>query len=68
MAMSRKHYREAAEVIREQVEQVKRDDLGSIPTAVATDALRAVAAGLAVMFKADNSRFDRYKFMDACGL
>lgn len=65
MAMSRKHYREVAEIIS-----------GELPLPAARtpeadaerDVLRSVADGLAGMFKRDNSEFNRQRFMDACGL
>lgn len=61
--MSRKHYREAADVIRGRVETARAN--GNTAT---VNALLGVAGDLATMFKADNSRFDREKFMEACGL
>lgn len=69
MAMSRKHYRAAAAVIKEQVDRAGADwSPGSIPFAVTVDALRATAVGLASMFAEDNSAFQRQTFMHACGL
>lgn len=58
MAMSRKHYTETAAVITNVREDAKTVD----------GATRMLAEGLARMFKADNSNFNREKFMDACGL
>ena len=65
MAMSRKHYREAAEAIRWSLNghpntPVRRETRRETAQSIATD--------LANMFKRDNSNFDRQKFMDACGL
>jgi hypothetical protein len=60
--MSRKHYREVAEVIR--TERVANP--GMSPETEAT--LRRVASGLSHMFGMDNGAFDRAKFMEACGL
>jgi hypothetical protein len=51
--MTRKTYREAAEVIRAARELPDREQL------------IAVVEGLADMFKRDNSRFDRERFRDA---
>jgi hypothetical protein len=51
--MTRKTYREAAEVIRAARELPDREQL------------TAVVEGLADMFKRDNSRFDRERFRDA---
>ena len=62
--MSRKHYIEIAQVIRQQIEATDN----RIVLAPVRVALREVAESLAYMFKVDNSRFDRSRFMDACGL
>lgn len=51
--MSRKHYVEAASII----------SRISNPTTRET-----VANEFAIMFRQDNSRFDRAKFLEACGL
>lgn len=67
MAMSQKHYREAAEVIRTEV-QFARTEQGTVAGAASVDALRSVAVGLANMFKVDNPAFNRRKFMEAAGL
>lgn len=64
MAMSRKHYREAADV----VNSAHTGDTGHPADAVRLETARDIAKGLARMFKIDNSNFDREKFMDACGL
>lgn len=66
MAMSRKHYREAAEIIRQVVDGAKHDP--ATIAAAETDSARMIAVGLARMFKADNSNFRREQFMEACGL
>lgn len=66
MAMSRKHYREAADVIRAEV--LIAEGSAEIVRDAQLAALTAVADGLAVMFKADNYNFRREQFMDACGL
>lgn len=60
MAMSRKHYQDAAEVIRRGVNDA--DSYEGVAIA------RGIATGLADMFKRDNSRFDRSKFLEAAGL
>lgn len=62
--MSRKHYIKIAKVIRSEVEKAEVSSL--LPETV--NALTEVADSLATMFKADNSNFDRARFMDACGL
>lgn len=66
MAMSRKHYREAAEVIKNVVTEAELQTPAR--KKAATEAAREIARGLANMFRADNGLFDRAKFMDACGL
>lgn len=66
MAMSRKHYREAADVIRGEV--LIAEGSPEIVRDAQLAALEAVADGLARMFKADNSNFRREQFMEACGL
>lgn len=63
MAMSRKHYREAAEIIKRhrQISARSGDNTGVY-------AVEGVAEELADMFKRDNSAFDRARFMEACGI
>lgn len=67
MSMSRKQYRDMAEVI--------HGEVGDIPLnyerLMAHDDLTAIysiASGLATVFKIDNSRFDRQRFMAACNI
>ncbi|MFI9271822.1 hypothetical protein ACIGXM_14045 [Kitasatospora sp. NPDC052896] len=57
MAMSRKHYRETAAILRHAAQ--------STTTIDQLDVLREIAEGVARMFKGDNPRFDRQRFMDA---
>lgn len=64
MAMSRKHYREVAEIIKFETQVIE----GSPDRDVADAVLRRVAGELASFFKRDNGSFDRAKFMEACGL
>jgi hypothetical protein len=54
--MSRKHYEQVAACFKRNTEH------GDAAT------LNAVANDLASMFKADNPRFDRARFLNACGL
>jgi hypothetical protein len=69
MAMSRKHYRQAAELISNALESVSEDnDVEQAVRDKTTAAVKDVADGLADMFRADNSRFNRSQFMAACGL
>ena len=62
--MSRKDYRATADLIKSQ----RRLDGPTEATRLANDTLRNIADGMPSIFKADNSRFDRQKFMEACGL
>lgn len=56
--MSRKHYRKMAEIIR----NMTTGD-------AATDAaLHRMAEELCIMFAQDNPRFNRIKFLAACGI
>ena len=71
MAMSRKHYREVAEVIKNNLDDLRLLENNGTPPAVtryARDVVQSVANDLAVVFKADNSNFRRDQFMEACGL
>lgn len=62
MAMSRKHYREVADIIKS-----VHQDYGHPADSMTRLAMQALAGRMAVMFKGDNSNFDRQKFMEACG-
>lgn len=64
MAMTRKHYREVAEIIRSQWQEARR--LPKNERIEVQTALMLVASGMATMFQIDNSRFDREKFLAAC--
>lgn len=66
MAMTRKHYREAAEIIKGA--QQAPGDLPSTARYAAYITALSIASGLADMFERDNAAFDRQKFMEACGL
>ena len=59
MSMSRKHYREVAEIIRVAVNHAETYD--------GTSTARMIADEMASMFKRDNGLFDRDRFMTACG-
>lgn len=65
--MSRKHYAATARVIRDNMERAAEC---SDPTAHAAAELcaRAIALGMADVFAADNPRFDRERFLTACGV
>jgi hypothetical protein len=62
--MSRKHYIALAAAIREQVE---RFDPSNPTEAMAIATVKATAEGIARALRADNSRFDHSRFMEACG-
>lgn len=66
MAMSRKHYTEAAEIIKANLDAAK-SERNEDEAIGAEMAVKNVARDLAGMFKRDNSAFDRARFMDACG-
>lgn len=58
--MTRKHYIEIARILSERH--------GVSPTIVEKATVRAIAYQMADMLKVDNSRFDRERFLSACGL
>lgn len=60
MTMTRKHYREVAEVISNNLRFEDAPD--------GKDAIAGVAQDLAAMFKRDNSNFRYDTFYQACGL
>ncbi len=60
MAMSRKHYREAAETLAAQHANA------TTPETIA--AVESITRDLADMFKRDNGHFDRQRFYDAARL
>lgn len=69
MAMSRKHYREAAEIIARVAEGGSSfEGLEGMINTGRREAAREIADGLAIMFKQDNPAFRRDQFMEACGL
>ena len=61
---TRQHYKAIAEIIREQKEHV-RVFTGHM---MAEAACKDIAAQLADYFAKDNPRFDREKFLNACGI
>lgn len=64
MAMSRKHYVETAAAIKYSLDGLG----GKVRQEVRRETALSIAKDMANMFRADNSNFDRAKFMDACGL
>lgn len=66
MAMSRKHYREAANIIANAVQAT--ETLTPVRKNAALDTVEMIADDLAAMFKRDNSNFQYGKFFTACDL
>ena len=66
MALSRKHYREVADMFKAEREFW----VDKLPEAayVANATTFILANKLATMFQHDNSNFDRDKFLEACGI
>ena len=60
MAMSRKDYNKVAEILA--TANINADH------EAATNTLMNVASDLALYFKQDNARFDRSRFLTACGV
>lgn len=67
MALSKKHYEDIARRFTQQKNELLagRNDYGQCSYGL--DALRGVAAKLAISFKQDNPRFDAVRFLAACG-
>lgn len=66
MAMSRKHYRQAADIFKAQV-----DDAAKLPEelqAFVMTTITEMAKEFARMFKGDNGAFQAQTFYTACGL
>lgn len=61
--MTRKHYEAAAAIIRE---NTVPNDVADSFDKIRNEGVLLVASDLADMFAADNSRFDRSRFMAAC--
>jgi hypothetical protein len=69
MALSKKHFEQAAQVIRTQLsiaadQRLAEDSYGA---EVTTKNARRVMNDLASIFEDDNPRFDRARFVAACG-
>lgn len=65
--MSKQNYIAAAAVIKHSVD-AREEEPDFYPDGAGMEAIMEVAKGLASMFGADNSRFDRARFLTACGL
>lgn len=61
---SRKDYETTARVIHTEVDVWER---GTVLADLPLDALHHVAEHFADLYQADNARFDRARFLDACG-
>ena len=78
MSMSRKQYRDVAEVIRGEItgnhpllqdRVLKYADVTAGPSGDdASSVIYNIASGLATIFQIDNPRFDRQRFMTACNI
>lgn len=64
MSMSRKQYRDMAGILRDAYGEHFDTELS--PQYVQGWLVSYIAAGLATVFEADNPRFDRARFMEAC--
>lgn len=68
MSLTRKHYEQFAYDIAQQVENVDRNfGVGTPNHDIALAPLRALAQRLCVDFALDNPRFNRQRFLTACG-
>ena len=65
MSLSKKNYEAVAELLRTQV--IPGPD-ESVEEQTWNDAVEVIASDLAGYFAADNPRFDRGRFLKACGL
>lgn len=69
MAMSKKDYVAVAAAMKTEVDSIKQClDSGAKEWYSAKVAMASVARDLAARFEADNPRFDRAKFLAACGV
>lgn len=66
MSLSRKHYQAIADIIKDQL--VLSQPLSDQQDDGAVVAVNDLAIQLSNYFKADNSNFDRFRFLEACGL
>lgn len=65
--MTRKDYERTAAVIRERVERFRRSSHDT-EREYCTAAIATLADDMADMFAAENPRFDRERFLSACGV
>lgn len=64
MSMSRKQYRDIADVIKDAWEEI--ENYPESDQAGARITVRNITNGLAIVFEIDNPRFDRQRFQLAC--
>jgi hypothetical protein len=71
MSMSKQHYTAIANHFFRQhdkaVKELNRKELTHQEYALITNTLFAIASGMAADFSNDNARFDRTRFLSACG-
>jgi hypothetical protein len=67
MALSKKHYEQFAQIIAAEVADIPSHMRHVEEQVSAQIALKRVASRMAVHFKVDNPRFDRARFLAACG-
>lgn len=69
MAMTRKHYREVAEIIADQVQKLEELERNAgADVTIPRECVEEIAGQLAGMFKRDNPAFNWQTFMEAAGL
>lgn len=67
MALTKKHYEQIAARIAKTVDLVKRVHRPGPVRNASLHAAEAIACDLTIDFEADNPRFDRQRFLTACG-
>ena len=67
-SMTKKHYIAVAALIKRETDYVNTLDNDPWEAAASYCPVARVAEGLADLFKADNARFDRERFLSACGV
>ena len=64
MAMTRKHYREVADILKSELDM----EIDNFTDGVRHGSVERIAHRLSSMFADDNPHYSRTKFMEACGL
>lgn len=66
--MTRKHFEKVASVLAIRVQRIRENDISSPEAKVAkSQEVYAIANALADAFSTENPRFDRQRFLIACG-